>query len=131
MAVEKELDKRTEILHDIANRVADLNIEPQLEVAIETLDFLQEIEDKTADDLRKIKEQDKFIDMLTGIEYRDRLRNILTEHFDSLSDFHLEKYHEELVYEETIAKLNVRLVPELQEVQQELIYGVFEKKPIH
>lgn len=120
-------DKRTELLHDIAIRTSNLNIEAQLDVAIQLLEFYQDIEGKTADDLRKIKEQEKFIDLLNGTEYRDRLQNVVTEQFNKLSDEHLALYHNDLVYQDALADLNITLIPALEEVQQELLYGVFEK----
>lgn len=120
-------DKRTELLHDIAIRTANLNIEGQLEVAVQLLEFYQDIEGKTADDLRKIKEQEKFVDLLNGTAYRDRLQNVITEQFDKLSDEHLSQYHSDLVYQDALASLNITLIPALEEVQQELLYGVFER----
>lgn len=123
----KPEDKRTEILHNIAIRLAKLNVDVQMDVAVPTLEFLQDIEDKTADDLRRIKEQTKFIDVLTGVDYRDRLQNLFTEKFAVMSDEHLKEYLDGLIYEEAIAEVNLQIVPALEEVQQELLYGVFEK----
>jgi hypothetical protein len=120
-------EKRTELLHDIAIRTANRNIEEQLDVGIQLLEFYKDIEGKTADDLRKIKEQEKFIDLLNGTEYRDRLQNVITEQFAKLSDEHLALFHSELVYQDALSDLNITLIPALEEVQQELLYGVFEK----
>lgn len=120
-------EKRTELLHDIAIRTANTNIEGQLEVAIQLLEFYQDIEGKTADDLRKIKEQEKFIDLLNGTEYRNRLQNVITEQFSVLSDKHLVQYHEDLLYQDALSGLNITLIPALEDVQQELLYGVFER----
>lgn len=119
--------KRTDTLHAIAARLAKLNIDAQLEVAVATLEFLEDIEDKTADDLRKIKDQSKLVDVIDGNEYKDRLQNLFTEKFSVMSDEHLKEYLDGLIYEEAIAEVNLQIVPALEEVQQELLYGVFSK----
>lgn len=119
--------KRTDTLHAIAARLAKINIDAQLEVAVATLEFLEDIEDKTADDLRKIKDQSKLVDIIGGNEYKDRLQNLFTEKFDVMSDEHLKEYLDGLIYEEAIAEVNLQIVPALEEVQQELLYGVFSK----
>lgn len=119
--------KRTDTLHAIAARLAKLNIDAQLEVAVATLEFLEDIEDKTADDLRKIKDQSKLVDVIDGNEYKDRLQNLFTEKFAVMSDEHLKEYLDGLIYEEAIAEVNLQIVPALEEVQQELLYGVFSK----
>ncbi|QPI18290.1 hypothetical protein POP15_242 [Pectobacterium phage POP15] len=119
--------KRTDTLHAIAARLAKLNIDAQLEVAVATLEFLEDIEDKTADDLRKIKDQSKLVDIIDGNEYKDRLQNLFTEKFAVMSDEHLKEYLDGLIYEEAIAEVNLQIVPALEEVQQELLYGVFSK----
>lgn len=119
--------KRTDTLHAIAARLAKINIDAQLEVAVATLEFLEDIEDKTADDLRKIKDQSKLVDVIDGNEYKDRLQNLFTEKFAVMSDEHLKEYLDGLIYEEAIAEVNLQIVPALEEVQQELLYGVFSK----
>lgn len=121
------VDKRTNILHDVAIRMADLNVRAQLEVAIPTLEFLEDIEGKTADDLRRIRDQQKLVDTLSGQDYRDRLQNLFAEKMDALSDKHLEEYHNQLVYEDAVAEVNVQIIPALEELQEELVYGVINK----
>lgn len=120
---EAELD----ILHDVAIRLAEINIEPQIAVAVDTLEFLQDIEDKTADDLRRIKDQEKLVDQLSGEDYRNRLQNLFAEHLATLEPEHLKQYHADIVYQDAIAEMNLQLVPALQEAQQELLYGVVSK----
>lgn len=120
-------DVRTNILHTIAVRLADLNTRVQLEVAIPTLEFLEDIEGKTADDVRKIKDQEKLIDLLESEGYRDRLQNEFTEKFNVLDTKFLRKYLEELEYEDAIAEVSLQLSSSLAQVQEELLYGVIKK----
>lgn len=119
--------KRIDILHAVANYMADNIIKQNEEVAIPTLDFLEQIEDKTADDLRKVKDQSKLVDVLGSVDYRDRLRNLLAESLDSLSTEHLHRYHDEMLYEAAMADFYLQVNPALDEVQQELLYGAFSK----
>lgn len=118
---------RTNILHDVANRVAKMNIDAQLEVAVATLEFLEDIEDKTADDVRKIKDQGKLVDLLTGNAYHDRLRNLLAEKLNVLSDEHLKRYRDDTIYQDAIEEMTFELVPALEEAQEEMLYGVVLK----
>lgn len=120
-------NEELDILHDVAIRLAEINIEPQIEAAVDTLEFLQDIEDKTADDLRRIKDQEKLVDTLSGEDYRNCLQNLFTEHLAGLPVEYLKRYHEDLLYQDAIAEMNVQIVPALQEVQQELLYGVVSK----
>ena len=120
-------DAHLSIVHSVATRLADMNIEPQIEVAYSTLEFLQDIEDKTADDLRRIKEQEKLVDMLSGNDYRTRLRNLFTEHLSKLAPVHLKQYHSDLLYQDAIEQMNTEIIPALEEAQQELLYGVVSK----
>lgn len=120
-------DEHLEIIHDVAGRMADINIDPQIEVAVSTLEFLQDIEDKTADDIRRIRDQEKLIDMLSGEDYRNRLRNLFTEHLSTLASVHLKQFHADLLYQDAITEMNFRIVPALEEVQQELLLGVVSK----
>lgn len=120
-------EKRVTILHDVAKRLATLNVDVQLEVAVETLEFLKEIEGKTADDLRKIRDQEKLVDILSGDEYHGRLSNLFTEKMDALSDEHLERYHSQMLYEDAISEVNFQIVPALDAVQEELVYGLVVK----
>lgn len=120
-------DAHLSIVHSVAIRLADMNIEPQIEVAYSTLEFLQDIEDKTADDLRRIKEQEKLVDMLSGNDYRNRLRNLFTEHLSKLDPVHLKQYHSDLLYQDAIEQMNTEIIPALEEAQQELLYGVVSK----
>lgn len=120
-------DAHLSIVHSVATRLADMNIEPQIEVAYSTLEFLQDIEDKTADDLRRIKEQEKLVDMLSGNDYRNRLRNLFTEHLSKLATVHLKQYHSDLLYQDAIEQMNTEIIPALEEAQQELLYGVVSK----
>lgn len=121
------LDKRTSILHDVAIRLAEMNVNSQLEAAVPMLEFLEDIEDKTADDLRRIRTQEKLVNILSGQDYRGRLQNIFAEKMALLSDEHLTQYRDDLIYQEAIADMNVQIVPALQEVQEELLYGVVTK----
>lgn len=116
-----------EIVHEVAARLADINIEPQLEIAYGTLEFLQDIEDKTADDVRRIRDQEKLVDTLSGEDYRNRLRNLFTEHLSALNPVYLKQYHSDLLYQDAIAEMNTQIIPALEEVQQELLYGVVSK----
>ena len=120
-------ESRTAVLHKIAIHLAEINARNQLEVAVPTLDFLHEIEDKTAADLKKVKAQQGLVDLLTSKEYHERLQNVFTEQFNSLSDEYLNRYLSDLMYEAALSEVEIQLTTSLEEVQQELLYGVFEK----
>lgn len=116
-----------DLVHIVADRLAAMNIDPQLEVAEETLEFLQDIEDKTADDVRRIRDQEKLVNLLAGEDYHNKLRNIFTEHLASLNPVYLKQYHSDLLYQDAISEMNLQIIPALEEVQQELLYGVVSK----
>lgn len=116
-----------DLVHIVADRLATMNIDPQLEVAEETLEFLQDIEDKTADDVRRIRDQEKLVNLLAGEDYHNKLRNIFTEHLASLNPVYLKQYHSDLLYQDAISEMNLQIIPALEEVQQELLYGVVSK----
>lgn len=118
---------REETLHQIAIHLAELNIEAQLEVAIPTLEFLKDIEEKTADDLRKVKNQERLIEILESEEYRYRLEYEFTDKFSKLSSRHLETYLENLEYNRAIEELNFELSPALAALQEELVSGDLNK----
>lgn len=120
-------DKRTQILHDIAVRAAKETIDNQLDIALQTLEFYNDIEGKTADDIRKIKDQEKFIEKLNGEDYRNRLQNAVVESFNILSSEHLERYHSDLVYSESLNEVDVQMIPAMAQIQEELIHGIFNK----
>lgn len=122
-----DLNERTELLHAIAARLAEMSITESLDVALQTLEFLKDIEDKTADDLRRIRDQEKLVDTLSGEEYRVRVSNLITENFNILSDNHLRKYFDELEYTAALDGVNMQLVPAMEEVSQELLLGVVTK----
>lgn len=116
-----------DLVHIVADRLAAMNIDPQLEVAEETLEFLQDIEDKTADDVRRIRDQEKLVNLLSGEDYHNKLRNIFTEHLAALNPVYLKQYHSDLLYQDAISEMNLQIIPALEEVQQELLYGVVSK----
>lgn len=116
-----------DLVHIVADRLAEMNIDPQLEVAEETLEFLQDIEDKTADDVRRIRDQEKLVNLLAGEDYHNKLRNIFTEHLAALNPVYLKQYHSDLLYQDAISEMNLQIIPALEEVQQELLYSVVSK----
>lgn len=120
-------DAHMDLVHIVADRLAVMNIDPQLDVAEETLEFLQDIEDKTADDLRRIRDQEKLVNILSGEDYHNKLRNLFTEHLVALNPAYLKQYHSDLLYQDAISEMNVQIIPALEEVQQELLYGVVSK----
>lgn len=120
-------DVHLDIVHSLADRLAVMNIDPQLEVAEDTLAFLQDIEDKTADDLRRIRDQEKLITLLSGEDYHNKLRNIFTEHLAELNPVYLKQYHSDILYQDAISEMNIQIIPALEEAQQELLYGVVSK----
>lgn len=122
-----EGNAREETLHQIAIQLADLNIEAQLEVAIPTLEFLKDIEEKTADDQRKVKNQERLIEILESEDYRSRLEYEFTDKFSKLSPRHLETYLEDLEYNRAIEELNFELSPALAALQEELVSGSLNK----
>lgn len=120
-------DVHLDIVHSLADRLAVMNIDPQLEVAEDTLAFLQDIEDKTADDLRRIRDQEKLVTLLSGEDYHNKLRNIFTEHLAALNPVYLKQYHSDILYQDAISEMNIQIIPALEEAQQELLYGVVSK----
>lgn len=121
------LDKRTEILHDIAARLANINIDAQLESGVMTLDFLKSIEKKTADDLDKIDRQQAFVDKLGDKAYFEALQNIIVEKYDALDTKHLERYLNDLLYEDAVIGVGTQLAPAMEQLNQDYFYGTLRK----
>lgn len=118
---------RTTILHSIVSYLSDAVLEDALDSAENLLEFLQGIEDKTADDLRKVKEQKKFIERLSGQAYRSRLELVYTEALDKMADEHLVRYYQDLLYEAALRELDLNLAVPLQELNEDIVEGEIEK----
>lgn len=120
-------EKRTEVLYAIASHLADRTVDSTLEAAVNLLDFLQDIEDKTADDIRKVKTQQKYVELVESQAFSDRVRNVIAEQFSVLSDAHLTEYLKGLVYEEALAEVQLGVNTALAEIHNELEAGFLSK----
>ncbi len=118
---------RTTVLHGIVSYLSNAVLEDALDSAEQLLEFLEAIEDKTADDLRKVKDQKKFIERLSGEGYRSRLELLYTEALDKMSDEHLVRYYQDLLYEQALRELDFNLAVPLQELNEELVEGEIAK----
>jgi len=118
---------RTTVLHGIVSYLSNAVLEDALDSAEQLLEFLEAIEDKTADDLRKVKDQKKFIERLGGEGYRSRLELLYTEALDKMSDEHLVRYYQDLLYEQALRELDFNLAVPLQELNEELVEGEIAK----
>jgi len=128
---DKNNGSRGETLKKISAVLADLNTKAQLEVAIPTLEFLKAIEGKTPEDVEKIHAQENLIKNMESDLYKSKLEDIFCDKFSSLSDYHLDKYLDTLLFEEAIAEVNLQTSVALVEVQEELLSGELSEITVH
>lgn len=113
----KETTFRESCLTFIANHLSDLNIRAQLEVALPTLEFLKEIEDKTQEDIDKISNQEALVAALESQGYEERIKKEFYDKFDTLSTEYLTRYKESVEYELALEAVCFDLSVSLQGIQ--------------
>lgn len=131
VALDTEIDPGTAMLHEVADYLANLNLDSQIGGVMDTLEFLRDIEFKDASDLEKIKECERILEVVQSKDYFNEVRNTFAEHYSKLDARSLERYLNDLKYEAAIAEVGVTLVPALQQLQDKFSRGVFKKREIH
>jgi hypothetical protein len=129
--IESELTVREKLLHKIARAVTEQATAPNIEIAVMTLDFLKGIEDKTEEDMEKIKFQSRVVETLTSEEYEKEMQNCIAENMDSLSTEHLQRFSDELDYMAAINEVQLKMAVGLQEIQDNLNLGFVKTKVTH
>ncbi|QUL77200.1 hypothetical protein A73_212 [Escherichia phage A73] len=129
--IEKELTDRERLLHKIAKYVVGKAIDANLEVAVMTLDFLKGIEDKTEEDIIKVRNQQKIVEAMTSENYEKVMQNAIVENMDSLSTEHLQRFVDEIEYSEAIAEVQLKMSVAMKEIQDDLILGYVKTEVTH
>lgn len=129
--IESELTVREKLLHKIARAVTEQATAPNIDIAVMTLDFLKGIEDKTEEDMEKIKFQTRVVETLTSEEYEKEMQNCIAENMDSLSTEHLQRFSDELDYMAAINEVQLKMAVGLQEIQDNLNLGFVKTKVTH
>ncbi|UZZ64121.1 hypothetical protein A71_43 [Escherichia phage A7_1] len=129
--IEKELTDRERLLHKIAKYVVGKAIDANLEVAVMTLDFLKGIEDKTEEDIIKVRNQQKIVEAMTSENYEKVMQNAIVENMDSLSTEHLQRFLDEIEYSEAIAEVQLKMSVAMKEIQDDLILGYVKTEVTH
>lgn len=129
--IEKELTDRERLLHKISKYVVGKAIDANLEVAVMTLDFLKGIEDKTEEDIIKVRNQQKIVEAMTSENYEKVMQNAIVENMDSLSTEHLQRFVDEIEYSEAIAEVQLKMSVAMKEIQDDLILGYVKTEVTH
>lgn len=127
LKIDKELSPAEANLHMLAHILASRNISANVEVQSEQLEFLKEIEMKTASDIEKIEEARKLLALVESEEYFIAVRNTFAEHYAKMDSRYIDKYLEEIEYESAIAAVGLTLVPALYKVRDDFVYGTVSK----
>lgn len=116
-----------ERLHALAHILAMNNLNANIQANADTLKFLKEIEFKTAEDIEKVEESKKILDILQSDEYFNALRNTFAEHYAKLPPRFVERYLEDIEYEQAISEVGLTLVPAMYKLRDDFCYGVVSK----
>lgn len=116
-----------ERLHALADLLANRNIELNIQLQSEQLQFLKDIDFKTAEDIEKVEEARKVLNILESEEYFNALRNTFTEHYAKMNPIYIERYLDEIAYENAFNEVGLTLTPALYKLRDDFVYGTVGK----
>lgn len=111
-----EGEAKSTILKEVADRLAEINIQAQLKAAVETRDFLASITRPVKKNKEDLAEMERGIAILTSDEFREKITGVFYSNYAKLDSADLARYLGDLRYEERVSDVAITLIPELTQL---------------
>lgn len=122
---------KDENLAEIANIIAANSIRANVDNTIQLLDVYKGIVGKTAQDKRNMKEEQDRLEKLQSPEYAALLRNALADTYSGLSEEHVQRLLDQMIFELKIGDCEVAAYAKITALSEEFFAGTYQGPTEH